>query len=219
MLLTCWSMKGGVGTSLVVAGVAAAAMAAPDGAPLGVAVVDLCGDLPALYGIGPVESAGIAGWLRAGPQVPAGALRRLEVMTLGGIALVPRGVGEFAIERAPALADLLVADERTVVVDLGTHVGHPVGEALLEAADRTVLVTRACPLAQHRLAHVQRVPDGVVVVRDHRRSLRWPEISEAAGAPVLAELDVDPAVGAAVDAGLDRHPLPRRFVAALAGVV
>jgi hypothetical protein len=34
----------------------------------------------------------------------------------------------------------------------------------------------------------------------------------------VAELEVDPAVAAAVDAGLRRRPLPRRFVRALDGL-
>jgi hypothetical protein len=58
----------------------------------------------------------------------------------------------------------------------------------------------------------------VIVVRHRRRTVRWPEIAEASGAPVVAELEIDPAVAAAVDAGLAHRPLPRRYLRVLDGI-
>jgi hypothetical protein len=46
----------------------------------------------------------------------------------------------------------------------------------------------------------------------------WQDLADAAGAPVVAELEIDPAVAAAMDAGLDRRPLPRSFLRVLDGL-
>lgn len=215
MLVACWSTKGGVGVSVVVAGIAAAEEARRAAPSL---VVDLCGDQPRLHGLGAVEGAGIAGWLRAGAAVPADALARLEEPLSDLRSLLARGSGPLDASRMAALLDVLAGEERLVVVDVGRTVERDVGRMVVEAADRSLLVTRACPLALPADAGVLPVPDAIVVVRDLRRSLRWEQIAARFGAPVVAELDVDPAVGAAIDAGLLVRPLPRRFLAALGSV-
>ena len=213
-MLVCWSVGGGVGTSVVVAGLALAA-ARHDEASL---VVDLGGDQPTLFGVPEPDTPGLAGWLRAGAEVPPDALRRLEADLVPGIALLPRGGGDLGAQRAGALGCGLADDDRFVVVDAGCVAAGSAAEGLVLGADRTLLVTRACPVALRRLAHLPVRPEGVVVVRDRRRSVAWHEIAEVSGAPVLAELDVDPAIGVAVDAGLANRPLPRTFLRVLGGL-
>jgi MinD-like ATPase involved in chromosome partitioning or flagellar assembly len=215
MLVACWSSKGGVGVSVVVAGIAASEEARRGSPAL---IVDLCGDQPRLHGVGSSEGAGVAGWLRAGRAVPPDALERIEEPLTELRSLLARGAGPLDPSRVPALVEALAADGRLVVVDVGRAVQEEAGRVMVDAAERSVLVTRACPLALPADAGALPVPDAIVVVRDLRRSLRWEEIGARFGAPVLAELDVDPAVGASVDAGLLVRPLPRRFVAALAAV-
>ncbi len=105
-----------------------------------------------------------------------------------------------------------------MVIDVGQVVVDPFRRAVAGAARTSLLVTRACPLAQRRVGELPVRPTGVVVVRDHRRSVSWQSVAAACVAPVVAELDVDPAVGAAVDAGLANRPLPRSFLRALAAV-
>jgi hypothetical protein len=215
MLVACWSTKGGVGTTVVAAGIVAACAARR---PDEVLLADLGGDQPVLHGVPASSMAGIAGWLRAGASVPDDALGRLEEPLGDAASLLSRGPGALEGARSGALAQALAADGRTVVADVGTAVADRVGGALVAGAQRSLLVVRACPLAVPSQVELPHAPDGVIVVRDHRRRLTWQEIAARCGAPVVAELDVDPAVGAAVDAGLLVRPLPRRFTAALGAV-
>lgn len=99
------------------------------------------------------------------------------------------------------------------MVDAGTA-----GAAVAPAADRSLLVVRACPLDLAAVAAEPTIPTGVVVVRPRARSTSCADLADAAGAPVLAELDLDPAVGRAVDAGLALRPLPRSYLRALGAV-
>src|SRR5690606_18362557 len=75
IVLTCWSTKGGSGTTVVAATAALLAAGRPGGALL----VDLGGDLPAVLGQADPDGPGVADWLDAGPSVPADGLARLEV--------------------------------------------------------------------------------------------------------------------------------------------
>lgn len=216
-MLVCWSVGGGVGTSVVVAGLALAAQRSGDRA----LIADLGADQPTLFGAPDPVGPGLAEWLRAAPDVPADALARLEVELAPDVALLPRGEGPLPAGRAAALAHALEEEDRLVVVDVGDvrgagDRGAPL--ALLERARRSLLVTRACPVALGRLAHLPVSPTEVVVVRDRRRSVTWQELAAASGAPVVAELEIDPAVAAAVDAGMVRRPLPRAFLRVLDGV-
>lgn len=213
-MLVCWSVGGGVGTSVVVAGLAVAAARADQPA----LVVDLGGDQPTIFGSPEPQGPGLAQWLDAADDVPAAALRNLEVDLVPGVALLPRGAGPLPATRVPALHRALVDDDRFVVVDVGFTADRGAGEVLVEAAHRPVLVVRACPIALRRLEHLPVRPSGVVVVRERRRSVSWQDLADAAGAPVVAELEIDPAVAAAMDAGLDRRPLPRSFLRVLDGL-
>lgn len=212
--MVCWSVGGGCGTSVVVAGLALAAAREGEG----VLVVDLGGDQPTLFGAPEPPGLGLAEWLGAGLDVPAGARSRLEDELVPGISVLPRGVGPLRAERVPALAAELEAEHRTVLVDAGLVVAGGAAEAFALAAERSLLITRACPVALRRVEQLPAVPSGVVVVRDRRRAVTWQAIADASGAPVVAELEVDPAVAAAVDAGLGRRPLPRSFLRVLGGL-
>jgi len=55
----------------------------------------------------------------------------------------------------------------------------------------------------------------VVLVRDPGRAVRSADVAVVVGAPVVAEVAVDPAVARAVDAGLARTRLPRAHLDAL----
>lgn len=212
-MLVCWSIGGGVGTSVVAAGLALAAARQGEGALL----VDLGGDQPVLFGVPDPPGPGLAEWLRAAPDVPADALARLEVDLAPGIALVPRGSGELSPERVGPLIAALEGEARCTVVDAGcAHRGAPA--AVVAGSDQTLLVTRACPVALRRMEQLPVTPGGVVVVRERRRTVTWHDVAAASGAPVLAELEVDPAVAAAVDGGLARRPLPRTFLRVLDGI-
>lgn len=205
MLIACWSSKGGSGTTVVAASLAVLlSRRSPEGALL----VDLAGDAPAALGLPEPFGPGLAGWLAAGAEVPANALGRLETIAAPGLALLPRGIGELRFERADALTALLACDARPVVVDCGSD---PSGAALAVAAGatRSVLVTRACFLSLRRALSAPLRPSEVVLLTEPGRSLSRLDVEDCIGAPVVAEVAVDPAVARAVDAGLLAARLPR----------
>ncbi len=205
MLVACWSSKGGAGTTGVTAALAVV-LARRD--PAGAVIADLAGDIPAALGMAEPESPGLAGWLAAGPGVPADALNRLEERAEGALALLPRGPGPLAPERADVLTALLAADARPVVADCGAE---PDGAALTVAAGatRSVLVTRACFLSLRRALQAPLRPSEIVLLTEPGRSLGRHDVEDCIGAPVVAEVAVDPVVARAVDAGLLATRLPR----------
>src|SRR4051794_3138419 len=85
MLIACWSVKGGSGTSVVAASLALLLSDSDQGAVL----ADLDGDLPAVLGLPTPSGPGLGDWLDAGPDVPVDGLRRLTVDVRPGLRLVP----------------------------------------------------------------------------------------------------------------------------------
>lgn len=212
MLLACWSSKGGAGTTVVAAALALLlARRSPEGALL----ADLAGDAPAALGIPEPDGPGLAGWLAAGTDVPPDALPRLESSVGGGLRLLHRGCGPLLAERADVLGRLLAADGRPVVVDCGTE---PDGTALAVAATatRSLLVTRPCFLALRRAMAMPVRPSQIVLLTEPGRALGRHDVERAVGAPVVAEVAVDPQVARAVDAGLLTTRLPRGLARDLA---
>jgi hypothetical protein len=207
MLLACWSSKGGAGTTVVAATLALVlARTSADGALL----ADMAGDAPAALGLCDPDGPGLAGWLGAGPDVPPDALHRLEVHAADGLGLLHRGPGPLAPERADVLARLLADDGRAVVADCGTD---PSGAAhtIAPGATRSLLVTRACFLSLHRAVRLPLRPSGVVLLDEPGRALGRVDVERTIGAPVVAEVAVDPQVSRAVDAGLLTARLPRNL--------
>jgi cellulose biosynthesis protein BcsQ len=212
VLLACWSSKGGAGTTVVAATLA---LLLGRRRPEGALLADLAGDAPAALGLTDPESAGIAGWLSAGPDVPPDALQRLEVRAADGLDLLPRGDGPMLPDRADVLTRLLAADGREVVVDCGTD---PSGVALVVAASatRSVFVTRACFLSLRRATSLALRPSEVVLLTEPGRALGRSDVERTVGAPIVAEVSVDPQVARAVDAGLLTSRLPRGLARDLA---
>jgi len=208
MLVACWSSKGGAGTTVVAASLALLVARRSDSGAL---LVDLAGAVPAALGLPEPSGPGVAGWLGAGPDVPPDALARLEEPAGPGLALLARGPGPLDPARADVLSTLLEADPRTVVADCGTG---PQGVALAVAAGatRSILVTRPCFLSLRRALTEPLRPSEVVLLTEPGRSLTRGDVEECLGAPVVAEVAVDPQVARAVDAGLLASRLPRGLV-------
>jgi MinD superfamily P-loop ATPase len=203
MLVACWSVKGGVGTTVVAASLALLLARRGPGAVL----ADLAGDAPAVLGLPEPDTPGLAGWLAAGDAVPADGLARLEVEASPSLGLLPRGSGPLVPDRAAVLASLLDRALRPVVVDCGT--AERVAAAVVGGAQRSILVIRPCYLALRRAMASPLRPSEVVVVREPGRALSSQDIESAVGAPVRVEIEADPAVARAVDAGLMAGRLPR----------
>jgi hypothetical protein len=217
MLISCWALKGGSGTTVVAVALASLLGHRHDGGAL---LVDLAGDVPAALGQPERPGAGVVDWLAAGPSVPPDGWSRLEVPVAPHLALVPRGRGPLpGDERAEVLAGLLAAAGRPVVVDCGVLTGSgaslSAGHVLAASATCSLLVTRACFLALRRCADLPLRPSGVVLLHEPARSLRGADVEATVGAPVVAEVPYDVAVARAVDRGDLATALPRSLSRAL----
>jgi len=213
MLISCWSAKGGCGTTVTAAGLALS-LATTNGH--GALLADLAGDLPAVLGLPEPDGPGLADWLAAGDDVPADALQRIEVPAGPALHLLPRGTGLLAPERAEVLAALLASDTRAVVADCGVADGGP-GLTLAAMASVSLLVLRPCYLALRRAASAPVRPSGVILIDEPGRSLGRHDVESVLSVPVVAELVLDPAIARAVDAGLLAARLPRSYARVLRG--
>ncbi len=219
MLVTCWSTKGGSGTTVIAT---LASLHAAQGRDRPVLLVDLCGDLPAVFGSAE-KSSGVGEWLRS-DLAPCSLERVLDELT-PNLSLLPRGQGPLSARRADELVEWL-ASGAIVVVDAGVlraKSGQPDCELgddelrwrLAAEADRSVLVTRACYLALRRTVSLPVRPSGVVLVSEAGRALTRSDCERAIGAPVLATVAVDPDIARAVDAGMLRTRVPKGAIKAL----
>ena len=208
VLITCWSSKGGSGTTVVAAALASLLTNEATVAVL----VDLGGDLPAALGL-PEPASGLTEWVEGEDLTP------LEVEAGPRLRLLPRGPGALPSRTGPALAAAL-AGQSAVVVDAGVIGGPaPAGAALdlAAAATASLLVLRPCFLALRRAVAAPLRPSGVVLVSEPERVLGPGDVEAALGVPVVAVVPWDPAVARRVDAGLLGSALPRGLARALRG--
>lgn len=208
MLVACWSTKGGCGTTVVAVSLASVLAATAREA----VIADLAGDVPAVLGVPEPDGPGLADWLRAGDDVPADALERLEVGAPGGLRVLPSGhaVDDVPVGRGDVLAALLASDDRPVVADCGAL---PTGArlAIAATASMSLLVLRPCFLALRRAAAFPLRPSGVVLVDEPGRAMTAADIEAALGVPVKARVALDPHIARAVDAGSFGARIPRRL--------
>jgi len=201
LITVCWAAKGGSGTTVV-----ATAMAIASSSPT--LLVDLAGDVPATLGMPEPDGAGLFDWLRS--DAPATRLAGLEVEALRHVTVLPRGRAESADPRRwVELAAWLRSDSRRVIVDAGSTPAPPAD--LVRGADHALLVTRPCYLALRAAIRHPARPTGIVLVDEPGRALGTRDIETSLGAPVVANVLLDPAVARAVDAGLLAARLPAGF--------
>ena len=216
MIIWYWSVKGGVGTS-VVAAATAIRLASDDREAT---LVDLTGDQPALLGMvagaAPSEP-GIGDWVAAGDGVAADAIGRLLEDVAPGLRLLRQGT-------QPALDSLDDGRRRLVLaLEMLARIGPVVVDAGLDpfevrsdltARHRPVCVLRSCYLALNRAQRVSGPYDRVVLVEEPGRALRTRDVASAVGASDVERVAWDPRVARSVDAGTIVSMLPpplRRF--------
>jgi MinD-like ATPase involved in chromosome partitioning or flagellar assembly len=213
VLIALWSAKGGSGTTVV-----AAVLALLHARRTGAVLADLAGDIPAVLGLPEPAGPGLNAWLAADDDVGSDALERLTVPGGDGLDVLPTGPPGPPPRpgRGSELAHALALDGRPVIVDAGTS---PTGAALdvVAAANHALLVLRPCYLALRRATAAPLRPSGIVLVREPGRALGRRDVEEALAVPVRAEVDVDPSVARAVDAGLLGARLPRSLCQGLRG--
>jgi MinD-like ATPase involved in chromosome partitioning or flagellar assembly len=206
MMIICWSVKGGSGTTVVAASLALT-LARREHLP--VLIVDLAGDLPGVFALPEPEGPGVHDWLAADRDVAADALSRLTVPVVDGLDLIPAGdlgAGAAHADRWKQMAEWLGARSGAVVIDCAG----PPPETLAARATMSLLVMRPCYLAARKASRMQHSPvTGIVLVTEPGRALTRRQIEAAVGAPVVAEIPLDPSIARAVDAGLLSVRLPK----------
>ena len=220
MLIACWSVKGGSGTTVVAASLALLLASSASG----VLLADLAGDAPAVLGLPEPAGDGLYDWLDAAAD--AAALDRLAIDAAPGLSLIPRGrVTSFGgagsgrsqlpepHERMTALAAALAARSSPCVADLGVISSQ--SAQLAASATSSLLVIRPCYLALRRAVAAPVRPSGVVLVDEPARALGRHDVEDVLGVPVVATVAFDPAVSRAVDAGLLAARLPRQLARSL----
>ena len=231
MVISCWSVKGGVGTTVTAV---ALALTIARRNPLGGWLVDLGeppGDIAGVLGMGDAGMEGVADWLAAGERSTPEALGRLAVPVVDGLSVVGpgSGYGDTPISRAQHLVAALAEQSLPVVVDCGrvdaaaTQSANrdevlgraAMGAMLAAAASTSLLVLRPCYLGLRRAVESEIRPSGVVVVHEPGRALGPAEVEDVIGVPVVACVDVDPAVARVVDAGMLAARMPRHFAKAI----
>ena len=224
MLIACWSVKGGSGTTVVSTALALLLARSTDA---GVVLGDLGGDVSAACGVPEPLGPGLVDFAAAGDDVPTDAFDRLEtrvtpslsLLHAGGTSLVEGahgGLRSLSSADGERVAAALTEHYRTssIVVDCGPP-GNPCGNAIAAAAGLSLLVLRPCYLALRRAAQSELRPSGVVLICEPGRSLGASEVSDVLGVPVRAEVPYDPAVARVVDAGLLSTRVPRCIERAL----
>jgi hypothetical protein len=204
-MIVCWAAKGGSGTTVVACALALGSTHAEPAL-----LVDLSGDSAIALGMAEPNGPGVIDWL-ASPTATPTDLTKLAVIVRDGVRLVPRGSGSPPEDQWPRLVTAL-AGEPNVVIDAGT--GSP-PQALHDAAEHSLLVTRPCFISLRRAQQLGIRPTGVVLVDEPGRALTSSDVEHALNVPVVAEVRLDPAVARAVDAGLLIARLPRSLVISL----
>lgn len=202
MLIACWSIKGGSGTSVV-----SAALALQLASTAPTLLVDLAGDAPAVLGMPDPSGSGVSDWL-SGSGLDRAALDRLAVTAARDLRLIPVGKEPMPASGGERLAAALVGSQ-PVVVDCGSQIVGGLGAGVAAAATCSLLVVRPCYLALRRAIAAPFRPSGVVLVDEGERSLGASDVAEVLGVPVRAVVPWDPRVARAVDAGLLAARLPR----------
>ena len=210
MLVACWSVKGGSGTTVVATALALVTARRSLGGAL---LADLAGDVPAVLGLPEPVGPGLLQWAAAGPQVGGEALARLEQPVAPKLTLLARGEGGAGVLDAwengerllAALSAAPDASDRTVFVDCGAP-----------GASLSLLVVRPCYLALRRAVASAVRPSAVILVDEPGRALDRRDVEDALGVPVRAVVRTSDTVARAVDAGLLAARMPRDLARALA---
>jgi hypothetical protein len=211
VLIACWSVKGGSGTTVTAA---ALSVALANGVPdrrrraSGVVLVDLGGDLPAALGVPEPSGPGVCEWLSSA-DADADALARLLHDVRPGLHLLPFGSGPMPTTGGERLA-LALGGMGSVVVDCGAP-GSPVGLAVAGSAALSLLVLRPCYLALRRALRAPLKASGVIFIDEPGRALGVGDVEDVLGLPVRAVVPHHDGISRSVDAGLLAARLPRQL--------
>jgi MinD-like ATPase involved in chromosome partitioning or flagellar assembly len=207
VLVSFWSPKGGVGTSVF-----AAACALVLARHTAVRLADFGGDQPAVLGVAGEPVPGLGEWLDAGAATPADAVDRLAVDVGRGLSLLPLGnrtPRTATPEAGAALGVVLAHDERVTIADAATADCDAL-QAIVEVSDISIVVTRDCYLALRRAARTPLVrrAAGVVVAEEGMRGLHHRVVTDVLHLPLLDVVPWQAHVARTIDSGVLCSRLP-----------
>lgn len=222
MLWSVYSVKGGVGTSVVAAALALELVESSRR----VVLVDLCGDQSNVLGVDVAERAGVVDWLAADGELVDGALAHLLLDVAPGLQLLPcgstslRDVRGADPLRCTQLADSFPTDA-TVVVDMGVAPLDPLCPHGLIAmtADYSTAVLRACYLTLRRANPLRFDTNSIIEISEPGRALSTLDLELVTHQPVTTRLNIDPGIARAVDAGLLARRRPRSLRRAMRDLI
>ena len=214
MVTVCWSVKGGVGVSVISAALALSLREQTDDPTL---LVDLAGDMGSVLGLSyRADRPGVVEWLNS--EVASASLGGLVEEITPQLSLLGRGGSSENLNptRVPELMEWLRDWPGNVVVDLGS--GANLRRSVLDGGGRSLLVLRLCYLGV-RAALEQVRPDGIIVIEEPGRALTSADLAAALRVAVVARVPYDPTISRAVDAGLLASRVPRLLGRSLRCVV
>ncbi len=222
MVITGWSVKGGSGTTVVCAALAATlARTAPT------VLVDLCGDAPALFGRATVHRQGLLDWITADGSVGPEAIGNLIDQSRRGdgpdllAASAPDSSEDWAApltvrqrQRLEVGMGWLAETYDRVVVDAGS-LRETAADVVIGLSTASVLVIRPCTMSVRAALRSKRSVVGTVVVGSGSGSLRAHDLEALLGVPVFGHVPTDRSIPAAVDAGTFGVRIPRQLRASV----
>ncbi len=149
MLICCWSSKGGAGATVVAAALARRLAADREGG--GALLADLAGDAPVVLGLTEPAGPGLAGWLAAGSRGRRSArwaASRWSCRRASGCW--PAVTGRSRTADGPTCSPRCWPPTRAAWWSTAGAPPRSGPHLVAAAADRSVLVTRACFLAVRR---------------------------------------------------------------------
>lgn len=230
-----WSAKGGVGVSTIAA-LSSIGLSSAVTRDAPVFIVDLVGDLAAVFGVETKSDVGVAEWSRSSEPTVA-ALSRIATPVAQNLSFIARGRGNFGLPPAQLVASVASlagsiggqeADSFGVaVLDAGSFdqsllaakcncADHQYRFEVLEHVDADILITRNCYLALRNAKFLGRKPAGVILASERSKALGAGDVEVVVGADVIAEIEIDSRISRSVDAGLICARVPKKLTSVLA---
>ncbi len=218
MITTCWSVKGGSGTTVVSCALAMlAASRTPSGStdPRAVLIIDLCHDVASVIGAtgaSPDDAFGFADWLTADDSVETLALDRLISPVTESLSLLslgaPAASGSFDRARLDLALRWVEQQFVDVIIDAGAA-DSELSRWCITNSQRSLLVMRPCYLSLRSAIESTLPAHAAIVVSSDGRTLDGHDVASVLGIPVIAQLPFDPEIARLVDSGMFGQRLPR----------
>ena len=216
MLISCWSPKGGSGTTVI-----AAALAMLHAQLSGSWLVDTQGDLDAVFPTGDAPAtAGFRQWSSVINDARPQRLADVAYAATSDVTLIPAGpvVADAPRPSAQRIAEFAewIGDD-VAIVDAGTvgDGGESYARLFSDVADHSYCVVRLCFLSLRRLQQSSVTPTGLIIIDEPNRMLAPEDFVRSVHAPVIATIPWDASISRSVNSGTLGRAMPKQLVRAL----